>query len=535
MVADTPEVEAVYLRESTKIEPLCCRWYAWAHVVAPLQQALNVAFRQLPLLKSFIASPSVHEAASKDPRMMGGGFMNLKASDVGAVRALMREMKERCARLIKFAEDLVNFDRQVQASATGQCLDHLYESLPQSLAGLIEITYDLNSHPTLRLLEEFLYDDELSTQATHELCFFQSKDEDRSFFLNTPRLDSPDRFMMRIPFSDPRLDLLARARIEPVCFAELVRELAVSSERTERFRQYFTGVPPIRRAPDYRGDDVRIRYFGHACVLIQTDQVSILIDPLFAWENDAERRRLIFNDLPDFIDYVFLTHNHHDHFSPEVFLQLRNRIGQILVPRNNPNTVADASMRLVLNHIGFSNVRVMDPLDTVAFSGGFLASLPFYGEHAGLSITSKHGMYLDIKGRKLAFLADSNCLDRIVYRRVADRFGKADVLFIGMECQGAPLSWIYGPYLTNQISRKDDESRRSNGSDAEHAWALREELGSKRVFVYAMGQEPWFRYHLDLIYTPESKQIVESEKFLHRCAQARIPAVRLNGCTEFEL
>jgi hypothetical protein len=50
-----------------------------------------------------------------------------------------------------------------------------------------------------------------------------------------------------------------------------------------------------------------------------------------------------------------------------------------------------------------------------------------------------------------------------------------------------------------------------------------------------MGQEPWFRYHLDLIYTPESKQIVESEKFLRRCGQAQFPAVRLNGCTEFEL
>jgi hypothetical protein len=141
-------------------------------------------------------------------------------------------------------------------------------------------------------------------------------------------------------------------------------------------------------------------------------------------------------------------------------------------------------------------------------------------------------MYLQLLEVTMVFLADSNCLDRALYRRIAGRLGKADILFIGMECQGAPLSWIYGPYLTNPINRKDDESRRSNGSDASRAWALLEEFGCSRAFVYAMGQEPWFRYHLDLVYTPESKQIIESDKFLERCAAVGIPAERLNGCRE---
>ncbi|MFC5743639.1 MBL fold metallo-hydrolase [Dyella tabacisoli] len=523
--------QQLYLAASTKIEPLCSKWYAWSHLVSPVQRALNVTFRQLPLLRSFIASPAVHEVATSDSTLMGGSFVHLRKNDLPAVRALVQEMTARCASLIRFAEDLLNFDRQLQATATGANIDHLYESLPPALAGALEITYDLNNHPTLRVIEELLYDSDLSGIDTQALAFSRTRDEQRKFFLNTPRVDEAERFIVPTPFAAGSLSLLAGSRVRPTAFAELVESLGIEPASEARFREFFTPHAPVRNAPQYRGDDVRLRYFGHACVLLQTSTVSILIDPLFAWDEESGDK-LVFNDLPDFIDYVFLTHNHHDHFSPEVLLQIRDRIGRILVPRNNANTIADPSMKLALKSLGFNNVDVMDPLDRVTFDDGYIVSLPFYGEHAALSINSKHGMYVNLKGRRMAFLADSNCLDRMLYRRVVERLGKVETLFIGMECQGAPLTWMYGPYLTNAISRKDDESRRSNGSDCDRAWALLEELGSTRAFVYAMGQEPWFRYHLDLIYTPDSKQIIESDKFVERCRSAAIPCERLNGCRE---
>jgi L-ascorbate metabolism protein UlaG (beta-lactamase superfamily) len=528
----TSERDPVYLGINTKIEPLCCRWYAWSHVISPVQHALNVAYRQLPLLRSFLASPVVHETASADTKLLGGSFVHLRRGDLPAVRALVQEMTNRCARLIRFAEELLSFDRKLQSEARGGNIDHLYESLPRELAGLAELTYDLNNHPTLRIIEELLYEAPLADVATQELAFFQTPEEERKFFLNTPRLDTPGRLVLPIPFADESIDLLAHARLAPVCFTELAAKMRVPAASTARLREFFAPAPPPRRQPDYHDEGIRVRYFGHACVLLQTGSVSILIDPLFAWDNDGSPAKLVFNDLPDVIDYVFLTHNHHDHFSPEVFLQLRNRIGRILVPRNNANSVADPSMKLALHSLGFSNVDVMDPLDRVSFEEGYIASIPFYGEHATLSVNSKHGMYLVLQGRRLVFLADSNCLDRALYRRVVERLGKADVLFIGMECQGAPLSWIYGPYLTHPISRNDDEGRRTNGSNSQRAWALLEEFGCSSVFVYAMGQEPWFRYHLDLIYESDSLQITESNRFVERCRAAGVPAERLNGCRE---
>jgi hypothetical protein len=258
-----------------------------------------------------------------------------------------------------------------------------------------------------------------------------------------------------------------------------------------------------------------------------------LIDPVVAWDRDTDVARLTFADLPDFIDYVFLTHNHQDHVCPEVLLQLRERIGTILVPRNNPYSVADPSLRLTLRGLGFSNVEVMEPLETIRLVDGEIMSLPFYGEHADLSIASKHGLFLRALDRKFLFLADSDCADRALYSRLAKVVGKADALFIGMECHGAPLSWIYGPYLSQAPSHKADESRRLSGSNCDRAWTIVEEVGCDKAFVYAMGQEPWLKHILGLQYAQDSIQIVESDKFVRRCLDSGVPCQRLYGCQEF--
>jgi L-ascorbate metabolism protein UlaG (beta-lactamase superfamily) len=528
--------DPVFLASDTKIEPLVFRWYAWSHLVSPMQHALNLAFRQLPMLKSFIANPGVHEAASKNPKMLGGSFLELKQSDVTSVRTLLQDITQRGAGLLGFAEDLLKLDRQLQKSETGFSLDHLYATLPDSLAGFVEATYDANNHVSLRLLEELAYDDELFTIPAQELAFSKADDTSRNFFLNTPRLPTEERMIVPSPFADERFDLISASRITPVCFNRVAEAFDIhdETERT-RLRSYFTSTPPVRNAPAYTGDDIRVRYFGHACVLVQSAEVSVLVDPFLTWDHDDAEGRLTFHDLPDHIDYVFLTHNHQDHFSIEVLLQLRNRVGTFLIPRNNVTSVVDPSMKLVLRQLGHRNVVVMDPMDRVELPEGWIVSLPFYGEHADLDITSKHGMCIELMGRRLMFLADSDCKDRVLYRRLVRRLGKVDHLFIGMECDGAPLTWLYSPYLSNPVNRKDDDSRRLSGSDSEHAWSIVEEFGCCNIYVYAMGQEPWMRFVTGLEYTPQSKQIIESDKFVERCRDAGLSAERLHGCRTITL
>jgi hypothetical protein len=61
----------LYLRPETKVEPLCFGWYAYPHLVSPIQCAMNLAFRFVPMLESFIADPTLHQAASQIPELLG--------------------------------------------------------------------------------------------------------------------------------------------------------------------------------------------------------------------------------------------------------------------------------------------------------------------------------------------------------------------------------------------------------------------------------------------------------------------------------
>jgi hypothetical protein len=104
-----------------------------------------------------------------------------------------------------------------------------------------------------------------------------------------------------------------------------------------------------------------------------------------------------------------------------------------------------------------------------------------------------------------------------------------------MECDGAPLSWLYGPLLTKPIPRKLDHSRRSNGSDFEKAIAVVDQLRPKQVYVYAMGQEPWLTYLTSIRYTDESRPIVESNKLVAECRSRGLISERLFGQKELIL
>jgi hypothetical protein len=211
-----------------------------------------------------------------------------------------------------------------------------------------------------------------------------------------------------------------------------------------------------------------------------------------------------------------------------MLMQIRHRVGCAIVPRNHDGCIADPSLELLLRHLGLANVRVMNSFDTIPLPDGRITSLPFPGEHVDLDIYSRHGIHIEMHSRRFAFLVDSDGWDPALFRRIRQRLSNPlDAIFIGMECHGAPLTWLYGPLLTRPINRKDDESRRLSGLDSRRAWQLLQEWPASRVFVYAMGQEPWLKYIMGLEYTPDSIQLTEVAALLDRCRQANVPAESL--------
>jgi len=518
------DADQVLLRPEVKMEPLVCGWNAWLHLISPAQHALNALNRHIPLMQSFIKNPSIHVSSAADPALFGGPFMHLAADKVSQVRELLADTEARCAKLLTWAHDFRQFDRRLQESAKGYSLSDFYARLPQSMLGLAEVLYDLNNHPKVRLHEELMYEADLAA-GTQQIMLSRIPEQDRPFFMSTPRLKSNDNLILDIDFADRRLDLISSMRTRFGSRTLMARELGVRPEQEEVFAQLWTTTPTRRDAPEYHGNGVRVRYFGHACVLLQTAQVSILIDPMVAWDSGKGDGRYTFCDLPDWLDYVVLSHSHQDHFAPEMLISLRHRVGEIIVPGNNSGCLADPSMKLALRKLGFVKISNLSAFESIRLRDGQLVSLPFPGEHVDLDIYSRHGIHVELKGRKFTFLVDSDGCDRHLFRRIAARLGKrADALFIGMECHGAPLSWLYGPLLTKPITRGNDESRRLSGLNCERARSAVEEFDPQHVFVYAMGQEPWLKYIMGLSYKPDSIQLREAAALLEYCRSIGIPA-----------
>ena len=262
----------VFLKPQVKIEPLTCGWYVWPHLIAPAQLAMNLNFRLLPLMHSFVTNPAAHLAASSDPKMYGGPFMSLAMEDVPRVKRLMEETRQRCARLLTFAVDLKRFTGLLEAEATGFSLNGFYARLPQSLRGLVECVYDASDRSQVRLFESLLYDEGL-VSGTQEIFLQLVGERDRHFFMSTPRLDCGNSLRFEMTFSDKRLDVLASMRTQARPFKEIADLFAVSEEAASAFAELFTSTPPaVNGAARYSGDGVRMRYFGHACVLLQTGQ-----------------------------------------------------------------------------------------------------------------------------------------------------------------------------------------------------------------------------------------------------------------------
>jgi hypothetical protein len=126
-------------------------------------------------------------------------------------------------------------------------------------------------------------------------------------------------------------------------------------------------------------------------------------------------------------------------------------------------------------------------------------------------------------------MADSRIMEPALYNHIQKATGNVDVIFLGMECDGAPLTWLYGPLLTNDLPRDQDGSRRLAGSDCGKGMSLIDIFKPREVYVYAMGQEPWVEFISSVKYTDESNPIIQSNRLVDICHEMGITAERLFG------
>jgi L-ascorbate metabolism protein UlaG (beta-lactamase superfamily) len=397
----------------------------------------------------------------------------------------------------------------------------------------VELVYDLHHRPYFRVFEALLYASRFYKTTNQTVALSARDDDARAFALSTPRLASDDVVSLSVPFASPAIDALAKARYQPSSL-DFLADILRTDARV--LAPYFTEQAPRSPAKSAMPESgVRVRYFGHACILAQSKSVSVLFDPLIPYKVPGGLERLGFDDLPEVIDYAVLTHNHQDHVIFETLLQLRHKIRHLVVPASAPGNPADPSLKLLFRQLGFTSVIALDEMESVEFEGGSITALPFLGEHGDLDVRTKAGHLLKLDGKSILCAADSNNLEPELYRHVHGMVGDVDCVFLGMECQGAPMSWLYGPLLAKPIVRKNDNARRLDGSDCAKAMDVIRRLKPKRAYVYAMGAEPWLQFITSIHYTEVSKPIVESNRFVEECQKAGITADRLYGCRDIVL
>jgi L-ascorbate metabolism protein UlaG (beta-lactamase superfamily) len=525
------DTRVVCLRPNVACEPLFNQWYAWPYLLSPASSAMYVANYHVKLMTAFVAAPRVHVEALKKPEMLGGPFIDYPVERVPDVRDLLERTKRENRDLLELAAAIKDLDALLE-HMDGTSLEPLYAKVPEPLRGRVELVYDRRNHADFRLLEELFYRSSYYKPSAQTIGLKSLDGDLRRFVLSSPRLSEPSFTCLEIPFASPLVDELARARLTPKPLGFYVDALRLPASAP--LEDLFTETAPSPgHVPVTAG--VRIRYFGHACLLIESRRLNVLCDPLIPYKHANGSSRYGFDDLPQVIDYVVLTHNHQDHVLLETLLQLRHRVRHVVVPASAGGSLVDPSLRLLLRHLGFRSVLSLDGLERIEFDGGSITALPFLGEHADLDVRTKAAHLIQMEGTTVLCAADSNNIEPRLYAHLAEFVGNVDVVFIGMECQGAPMSWLYGPLFTAPILRKQDQSRRLDGSNYAKAIDIVERLRPKEVYVYAMGAEPWLKFISSIEYTDTSTPIVESAKLVDACRQRGIRSERLFGPRDIHL
>lgn len=532
--------QKLYLRQNIQVEPLVNFWYAWPYLISPVTTAMMIANSQNRIMESYIQAPELHEEALKKPEFLGGPFIDFEVRQVDAIKKLMHSTNTKCSNLLELVASIKDLNNLLK-KADGYTLEPLYLEIPDLLKGYVELVYDLNNIPTFRLIEGLFYESDFYIDHCQSVLLTIIEQDYRSFVFSTPRLPQKNQILINLSFNSLFYDKLFEMKNTSQTKDYIIGLLDILPNKDEineeLFLSFFTEYSQStqRLTTNLAEDNVSIYYFGHACLLIESKNCTILIDPIISYKYENGIERYTYSDLPDKIDYLLITHAHIDHVLIEHLLQLRYKVKTVVVPKSGVGVLQDPSLKLFFKNIGYNNVVEIDDLETIEVAGGSITGIPFFGEHGDLNIQTKKAYIITQNCKTILCAADSNNIEPKVYTHVQKKFDNIDVIFIGMECDGAPLSWMYGAILPSKLHRNMDQSRRLNGSDYNKAIDLVNQFNCKQAYVYAMGQEPWLNYVTTVKYYPDSKPILESDKFVEECKKRGITSERLFGKKEIHI
>ncbi|MDE9500050.1 hypothetical protein KKJ22_20190, partial [Xenorhabdus bovienii] len=108
-------------------------------------------------------------------------------------------------------------------------------------------------------------------------AFSQINSDQRPFILGTPVLQTDKNLVVKLPFASSIIDDIQRSTHVGIDQQLLMEQLQLAPTQLDSLLKFFSTESIATRNQNYDGDGVRVRYYGHACLLIESKDTSILI------------------------------------------------------------------------------------------------------------------------------------------------------------------------------------------------------------------------------------------------------------------
>ena len=213
-----------YLKPQVVVEPLISQWYAWSYLIPPATAARYLTHSQIPVMESFIAAPQVHASALQDPAMQGGPFIRHDVGRMPEIQALLEKTRTEQGALLALSEAIATLETVLANHPTGASLEPLYSQIPKALRGFVELVYDAQHYPSMRLMEGLLYRSDYYDPSRQSIALRLGNSDDRAFVLSTPRLPEAQSLQISLPFCNQAWDQLFAMRHTPQSVQQVDRK-----------------------------------------------------------------------------------------------------------------------------------------------------------------------------------------------------------------------------------------------------------------------------------------------------------------------
>ncbi|QLQ36507.1 MBL fold metallo-hydrolase [Micromonospora robiginosa] len=446
--------ETRYLCSDVLVQPLVDRFDAWLYTVAPAPAALTLAHAQIPLMQRRLSRPG------------GAG-----------VAALLESIKRDRGAMLDFAAAAATAEEMIADATAPDDLAALYRRLPQAVQGLVELTRDRGGRPGIRWIESLLYRSRVHDEQRQSIRIGPAPAGRARGLPGGPHLPGPDTLDLPVRFDAEAVTELARARVRPTTLDHLAEVLGLDGARAALLDRFLAPAPAVRSGRHLEAGG-RIRYLGRSSFLVQTPEGAVLTDPFV-----DTRGRYVIGDLPDHVDLILLTNGWQEPAAFATLVQLRGRIGGVVVPRSSKGNIADPSLVLFLRHTGFPVVEV-DDFEEVAFPGGSVVATPYQDDGAGPDVRAKSTYVVKAAGATVFVGSGSGSAEPLLYRGIRDVAGPIDMAFLARDVSAPPQAWL------DALPGHPGERRVEPAPAADRAAAIVSGLDADEMWTYAPGAEP---------------------------------------------